>query len=124
MTLAMVLVGGALGAPLRYLVDLAVQSRHDSVFPWGTFLVNVVGSLVLGAVAAVAATTATPEWLLPLVGIGVCGALTTFSTLGFETVRLLEEGSLLTAALNSLGSLAVGLGACAGGYAAVAALLG
>jgi len=120
----MVLVGGALGAPLRYLVDLAVQSRHDSVFPWGTFLVNVVGSLVLGAVAAVAATTATPEWLLPLVGIGVCGALTTFSTLGFETVRLLEEGSLLTAALNSLGSLAVGLGACAGGYAAVAALLG
>jgi len=120
----MVLVGGALGAPLRYLVDLAVQSRHDSVFPWGTFLVNVVGSLVLGAVAAVAATTATPEWLLPLVGIGVCGALTTFSTFGFETVRLLEEGSLLTAALNSLGSLAVGLGACAGGYAAVAALLG
>ena len=124
MTVALVLVGGAVGAPLRYLVDLAVQSRHDSVFPWGTFLVNVVGSLVLGVLAGVAATTTAPEWLLPLLGIGVCGALTTFSTFGYETLRLLVEGSLLTAALNSLGSLAVGLGGCAGGYGAAVALLG
>lgn len=124
MTVAMVLVGGAVGAPLRYLVDLAVQSRHDSVFPWGTFLVNVVGSLVLVVLAGVAATTAAPGWLLPLLGTGVCGALTTFSTFGYETLRLLEEGSLLTAALNSLGSLAVGLGAVAGGYGAAVALLG
>lgn len=124
MTVAMVLVGGAVGAPLRYLVDLAVQSRHDSVFPWGTFLVNVVGSLVLGVLAGVVATTAAPGWLLPLLGTGVCGALTTFSTFGYETLRLVEEGSLLTAALNSLGSLAVGLGAVAGGYGAAVALLG
>lgn len=123
MTVAMVLLGGALGAPLRYVTDLFVQSRHDSVFPWGTFTVNIVGSLILGVTAAAVIDLGSPAWVLVLVGTGFCGALTTFSTFGFETVRLLEEGSVLTAATNSLASLVVGLGACAGGYAAVAAVL-
>ncbi|WP_439938791.1 fluoride efflux transporter CrcB [Nocardia sp. N13] len=123
MTVAMVLLGGAIGAPMRYLTDLLVQSRHDSVFPWGTFTVNVLGSLVLGITAAVAVDLAPPAWVLALVGTGLCGALTTFSTFGYETVRLLEEGSVLTAAANCVASLAVGLGACAGGYAATAALV-
>lgn len=123
MTVAMVLLGGAIGAPMRYLTDLLVQSRHDSVFPWGTFTVNILGSLVLGITAAVVVDLAPPAWVLALVGTGLCGALTTFSTFGFETVRLLEEGSVLTAAANCVASLAVGLGACAGGYAAAAALV-
>jgi fluoride exporter len=122
-TVAMVLLGGAIGAPMRYLTDLLVQSRHDSVFPWGTFTVNVLGSLVLGITAAVVVDLAPPAWVLALVGTGLCGALTTFSTFGLETVRLLEEGSVLTAAANCVASLAVGLGACAGGYAAAAALV-
>jgi len=122
-TVTMVLLGGAIGAPMRYLTDLLVQSRHDSVFPWGTFTVNVLGSLVLGITAAVAVDLAPPAWVLALVGTGLCGALTTFSTFGYETVRLLEEGSVLTAAANCVASLAVGLGACAGGYAAAAALV-
>ena len=123
MTVAMVLLGGAIGAPLRYLTDLVVQSRHDSVFPWGTFTVNMTGSLVLGVMAAAVTGAGVPSWVLALVGTGFCGALTTFSTFGFETVRLLEEGSVLAAGLNCLASLAVGLGACAGGYAMTAALL-
>lgn len=123
MTVVMVLLGGAIGAPLRYLTDLVVQSRHDSVFPWGTFTVNVVGSLVLGVTAAVVVGVGSPPWVLALVGTGICGALTTFSTFGFETIRLLEEGSVLTAAVNCVASLSVGLGACAGGFAAAAALL-
>ena len=123
MTVAMVLLGGAVGAPMRYLTDLYVQSRHDSVFPWGTFTVNVLGSLVLGITAAVVTGLGAPAWVLVLVGTGFCGALTTFSTFGFETVRLLEEGSVLTAVGNCAASLTVGLGACAGGYAAAAALL-
>lgn len=123
MTVAMVLLGGALGAPLRYLTDLFVQSRHDSVFPWGTFTVNVAGSLVLGVTAALAVELSLPGWVLALVGAGFCGALTTFSTFGYETLRLLEEGSLLTAATNSLASLVVGLGACVGGFVAVTALV-
>jgi CrcB protein len=123
MTVAMVILGGAIGAPLRYLTDLFVQSRHDSVFPWGTFTVNVVGSLVLGVTAALVVGLALPTWVMALVGTGLCGALTTFSTFGFETVRLLEEGSVLTAAANCVASLAVALGACAGGFAAAGALL-
>ncbi len=123
MTVAMVLLGGAIGAPLRYLTDLFVQSRHDSVFPWGTFTVNVLGSLILGVTAAAVIDLGAPGWGLTLVGTGFCGALTTFSTFGFETIRLLEQGSVLTAAANSVASLALGLGACAGGFAVAAAML-
>lgn len=49
-----VVAGGMIGAPLRYLTDRAVQSRHDSVFPWGTFVVNAVGCLVLGVLTGAA----------------------------------------------------------------------
>jgi CrcB protein len=121
-TVALVLLGGALGAPMRYLTDLLIQSRHDSVLPWGTLTVNVVGSLVLGAVASGVADGAAPEWLLTLVGTGFCGALTTFSTFGFETVRLVEDGSWTEALVNVFLSLTVGLLACAGGWALVATL--
>lgn len=122
MTLVLVLVGGAVGAPLRYLTDLFVQSRHDTVFPWGTFTVNVVGSLILGGVAAGVNEHGAPGWLLTLIGTGGCGALTTFSTFGFETVRLFEDGARLVAGLNVLVSLIVGFAACSAGWALVAAL--
>jgi fluoride exporter len=123
MTVAMVLLGGAIGAPLRYLTDLVLQSRHDSVFPWGTFTVNVVGSFVLGVTAALVDGLGLAPWVLALVGTGICGALTTFSTFGFETVRLLEEGSVLAAVTNSMASLVVALAACAGGWALASALV-
>ena len=117
MTLVLVLLGGALGAPLRYLTDLLIQSRHDSVMPWGTLTVNVVGSLVLGALAGSVAHAGLPAWVLTLVGTGVCGALTTFSTFGFETVRLVEDGSWTEALVNVAASLTAGFLACAGGWA-------
>lgn len=122
MTVALVLLGGAVGAPLRYLTDLLVASRHDSVFPWGTFTVNVLGSLILGATAGVVSSVDGPGWVLTLVGTGFCGALTTFSTFSFETVRLVQEGSLLEAGLNSAASLLAGLLACAGGWWLLTAL--
>ena len=122
MTLLLVLGGAALGAPARYLTDLLVQSRHDSVMPWGTLTVNAAGSLILGCTAA-AVTAGAPGWVLTVVGTGFCGALTTFSTFGFETVRLVEEGSVLEALGNVLLSLLIGLAACFGGWALMAALL-
>ena len=91
MNLLLVLAGGALGAPARYLADSFIASRHHSAFPWGTFVVNVVGSLVLGAVAAAVSVSDVPESVQIFVGTGFCGALTTFSTFGFEAVRLLED---------------------------------
>lgn len=123
MTILAVLLGGAIGAPLRYLTDVFVQSRHDSDFPWGTFTVNVVGSLVLGVTAATVVELGSASWVLAFVGTGICGALTTFSTFGYETVRLLDEGSVLAAAANSIASIVVGLGACAGGFALASAVL-
>jgi len=114
-TALLVVLGATVGAPLRYLTDLLVQSRHRTTFPWGTFTVNAAGSLVLGAVAGAVAHGA-PGWLLTAAGTGFCGALTTFSTFGFETVRLAEEGSAREAFLNVALSLLVGFLACTGGW--------
>jgi len=115
-TALLVVVGGLMGAPARYLTDLLVQSRHSSRVPWGTLTVNVVGSLVLGLVAGLASVHHAPVWVLTLVGTGFCGALTTFSTFSFETFRLLDERLWWTAALNVAGSVAAGLAAVALGF--------
>jgi CrcB protein len=109
--LFLVIAGAAVGAPLRYLSDRAIQTRHDTVFPWGTFTVNVLGSLMLGIIAgAVAAGGASPQVQLAL-GTGFCGALTTYSTFSYETLRLLEDDARLFAAANVVASIVAGLGA-------------
>lgn len=113
MSLLIVMVGAAVGAPLRYLTDRAVQARHDSAFPWGTFIVNVLGSFIFGLVAG----RLTPEFQL-LVGTGFCGALTTYSTFSYETLRLAEEGSEALATLNVVGSILAGVAAAFLGAAA------
>ena len=109
MSLILVVAGAAIGAPLRYLSDRAIQSRHDTVFPWGTLTVNVVGSLILGIIAgAVTAGGASPQVQLAL-GTGFCGALTTYSTFSYETLRLLEDDARLFAAANVAASIVAGL---------------
>lgn len=102
----LVVAGAALGAPLRYLTDRAVQSRHDSVFPWGTFTVNIVGSFLLGLLTGVSSARAHL-----LLGTGLCGALTTYSTFSYETLKLYEGGAKGYAVANVAGSVAAGLGA-------------
>lgn len=103
MTLLLVMLGGAVGAPLRYLTDRAMSARFDPVFPWGTFSVNIAGSLLLGLLVGAAA--ALPGWLSPLVGTGFAGALTTYSTFGYETVRLLQGGARGYALANVIGNV-------------------
>ena len=111
MSLLLVVAGAAIGAPLRYLSDRAIQVRHDTVFPWGTFTVNVIGSLILGILTgAITAGGASPQVQLAM-GTGFCGALTTYSTFSYETLRLLEDDSRLFAATNVVASIVVGLGA-------------
>jgi fluoride exporter len=118
----LVVLGAAVGAPCRWAVDRAVQARHDSVFPWGTFTINVLGSLALGVLLGATTFAAAPAELVALLGTGFAGAFTTFSTFAFETARLLQEGARLVAVVNVAASVAVGLvAAMAGWYASVAA---
>jgi fluoride exporter len=120
MSFLFVALGAAVGAPLRYLVDRAVQARHDSLFPWGTFVVNMAGSLILGFL--VGGATAAHGVLMALLGTGLCGALTTYSTFGFETVRLIEDGAVFYSLLNVAASVIAGLGAAFVGAAVAEAI--
>ncbi|GIG89027.1 fluoride efflux transporter CrcB [Plantactinospora endophytica] len=115
LTWAAVLVGGAVGALCRFTVNWLVERRSRPA-PWATFAVNVVGSLVLGLLAGTG--TALPGWVGALVGTGFCGALTTYSTFGYETVELSRSGpgGRGRAALNVLATLVVGLAAAALGW--------
>jgi len=112
----LVFVGGAVGAPTRYLIDRHIQQRYETVFPFGTLTVNVVGSLLLGVLLGLSEGIGVSEGAVALLGFGFCGALTTFSTFGFETVRLLQDGSLIEAGLNALGSLLLAAIAAVAGY--------
>ncbi|MFF3390965.1 fluoride efflux transporter CrcB [Streptomyces sp. NPDC002669] len=118
----LVIVGASVGAPLRYLTDRAVQSRHDTVFPWGTFAVNVSGSLILGLLTGAVAAGAASSHVQLLIGTGLCGALTTYSTFSYETLRLIEDGARFYAVANVLASVVAGLGAVLVGVSLAQAL--
>jgi fluoride exporter len=106
-TVVLVALGAAIGAPLRYLTDRTIQARHDSVFPWGTLTVNVVGSFILGVITGLPVDPAAAAF----VGTGFCGALTTYSTFSYETLRLVQDGAVFYALVNVIASILAGLGA-------------
>jgi CrcB protein len=118
MTVLLVALGAAVGAPLRYLVDRTVRSRHESAFPWGTLTVNVAGSLLLGFLTGLPAGHA----LSALLGTGFCGALTTYSTFSYETLRLAQDGRGRHAVANVAVSIFAGLGAAYLGILLAAAI--
>lgn len=122
MTVLLVALGAAVGAPLRYLTDRFVQSRHDSAFPWGTLSVNIAGSFLLGLLATAAARHGVGTDMSAVLGTGLCGALTTYSTFGYETVRLLEDRANFYAAANVIASIVAGLGAAFAGAALALAI--
>lgn len=119
-----VAAGGALGAVSRHLLAQWTQARAGVDFPLGTLVVNVAGCLFLGAlVAALAHGPASNERWRLLLGVGVLGSFTTFSTWSHETLALLEQGRWAAAALNVGAQLALGLAALVAGRAAMGALL-
>ncbi len=120
----LVVVGAMVGAPLRYLTDRTVQAAHDTVFPWGTFTVNVTGCLILGLLTGAATAGAAPDRIQLLLGTGLCGALSTYSTFSYETLRLAEDGARFFAVVNVVISVVAGLGAAFTGTALAAAVWG
>lgn len=105
----MIALGGAAGAIARYQVAAMIQSRIPAGFPWGTFVVNVSGCLIMG----VAMTLLTdrlvvhPNWRF-LIPIGFIGAYTTFSTFELETFRAVTEGAWFVGGANVIGSVLAG----------------
>ena len=111
----LVALGAAIGAPTRYLVDRGVQARHGSRMHWGTMLVNVGGAFVLGLLTGLAVSHDVPRAVMLALGVGFCGALTTFSTFSYETLRL-WEADRHRSVLNVVLSVAAGLGAAVVGH--------
>lgn len=98
---ALVACGGAFGASLRYLISIGMISLFGKGFPFATLSVNILGSLIIGAVFQLVqqeTITSSPWW--PLIGVGFLGALTTFSTFSMDNLLLLQQGELFKAGLN------------------------
>ena len=114
-----VVIGGAVGSGLRYLLSAAVPTSPDG-FPWATFAVNIAGSFVLGILSGLAVKSdVLSRTSLLLLGTGLCGGFTTFSALSMEGIALMEAGHLWLAASYLGGSLVGGLAAAALGIGAV-----
>ena len=125
MNLLLVILGGALGSGLRYLLSGVVAARFGESFPLGTLAVNVIGSVAIGFFATIAGTEG--RWLVPPAArvffmTGVCGGFTTFSSFSLQTLTLAREAEWLYAGLNILGSVALCLIGVWLGHVAAAAL--
>lgn len=115
-------LAGATGAVTRFVVDATVKQHWRSSFPLGTVLINVTGSLLLGAIAGLVLFHGQPSAWQTIVGTGFCGGYTTFSTASFETVRLVQQNRRMLALANATVSLVASVAACAAGLLAVWAL--
>ncbi len=111
-------LGGFLGANARYLLGGYIADRWGTVFPYGTFVINVTGSFILGFFMAYAQER---PWVAPgarlMFAVGFVGAYTTFSTFEYETMRLIQQRELLLATWNIVGSLLSGAVAVFAGLA-------
>lgn len=117
-------LGGLAGTLARFGLQGAVQRWAGAAFPWGTFIVNVSGSLLLGFLVRYGTGSAalSPDLRAGLV-IGFCGAYTTFSTYSFETISLLQDGAYVRAGAYAVGSVLVALAATMTGIAVADRLL-
>ncbi len=117
--LAQVMVGAGLGGGLRYALGAWMVQRWGSSFPWHTLLINVTGSFLLGLLMAVSAERGLVSPSLRIfLGVGILGGFTTFSTLSFESLDLMQRGLVGQGAANLFGSAVLGLAAAALGMMA------
>jgi fluoride exporter len=106
----LVAVGGAFGSVARYLFSSLVYRLVPSLFPFGTFAVNVVGCVAFGIIVGAAQQRSAlgPEGRAFLL-VGVLGGFTTFSTFAFESFQLLRDGQFLWGAMNIIGQVVAGI---------------
>jgi CrcB protein len=119
---AVVGISGAVGAVGRYLADGAIEDRISGAFPWGTLVVNIVGSFMLGVLTGLLWYHCLPGNDRAVLGVGFCGGFTTWSTASWESVRLAESGLLRQALTFTLGGLAAALVVATAGIALAAVL--
>ena len=101
---------GATGALARYGLDRLIEHHVVTVFPWSTFVINMTGSFAAGvAVAVLVDRHDVPAWVRTGVVVGFLGAYTTFSTFTYESLRLWQDGSVLLAVWNMVGSVLIGM---------------
>lgn len=111
-------LGSAVGGAARFWVSGLVASRVGETFPWGTILINILGSAIIGALAAFgdsARVGLSAEWRNFLM-VGICGGFTTFSSFSLQTLRLVQDGDWLRAGANVLVSVVLCLIAVSAGY--------
>lgn len=104
-----VAVAGGVGSACRFTLDGFLKSRTRVAYPLGTTVINITGSFLLGLVTALALAHALPDAWKTIIGTGLIGGYTTFSTASFETVRLAQEGRWGAASLNGLGMFAASI---------------
>lgn len=107
-----VAVGGAIGSVMRYLVGIGAGRLFGTDFPWGTLIINITGSFVMGLFAGLFAT----RWNLPqaariFLTVGICGGYTTFSTFSLDSFYLIERGEFVATAAYMIGSAVLSVGA-------------
>jgi len=110
-----VAVGGALGSVARYLVGIGAGKLFGTDFPWGTLIINITGSFLMGVLAGLFAT----RWNLPqaariFLTVGICGGYTTFSTFSLDSFYLIERGELVASAAYMVGSVVLSVCALIG----------
>ncbi|TQS92284.1 fluoride efflux transporter CrcB [Arthrobacter sp. TS-15] len=115
MTVILLALAGGVGAAVRFMVDGLIRQRLRTALPWGTILINVTGSFVLGFLAGLVMRGQAPESLLLILGTGFLGGYTTFSTASLETIRLVQSGRVGLALINGLGSMVASVISAAAG---------
>ncbi len=109
MNVLLVALGGAIGSAARYLVGAVIANRFGPDFPWGTFIVNVSGSFLIGVILSLVGGGQLPAGARLFLAVGVMGGYTTFSTYNYETLQLIQGGEFGAATFNTLGQVVAGL---------------